>query len=124
MGALYLIFGFVYPIYISLVIYSENPPQKLDIVFNSDEAKFINVPLMVIFGLHFLLMLPSLILEFSRKSEALLILCLVATFYIEMTRDQDWKLPFSERASVEHNDLALGVQLTAWIAGYIMFFRA
>ena len=98
MAAIYLLFGLIYPIYLSFVISKENlkeintgdpevtnPNQHT--IISADEALCVNIPIIALFGIHICAILPQFVCQCNRKMEFLIMASLIGIFSMEILRD-------------------------------------
>lgn len=98
MGAVYLIFGFTYPIYISIVLVNQVEDLGVDTddtdevipvyheIFTPDESKMVLVPFIVLFSIHICAILPQLLCQFQRKLEFMILSLTIVAFIFEIWR--------------------------------------
>ena len=127
MLAIYLLFAFVYPIYLVMVIANEedgNKASKLKIenIFKPEEASKVCAPFIVLFSIHLISIAPQVACQCQRKLEACIVIGLAASFAFELKRDDASKLEFQKQLEVEKAPVALCIHLMIWILVYILFF--
>ena len=94
MTAVYLIFALQYPIYLGVIlknqpdvnVESEYTKPYLHEIFLPEECFTVMFPIIIVFGIHILAVLPQLIFKFQRKLEITILVLLIINFWFEIVR--------------------------------------
>ena len=96
MTAVYLIFALQYPIYLGIIL--KNQPDVdieadytkpyLHEIFLPEECFTVIFPIIIVFGIHILAVLPQLLCKFQRKLEITILVLLIIHFWYEIVRYQ------------------------------------
>ena len=101
MLAIYLLFAFIYPIYLVMVIANEEDGKggskvKIENIFKPEESAKVCVPFIVLFSIHLISILPKVVCQCQRKLEGCIVIGLAASFALELKRDDASKLDFEK----------------------------
>lgn len=136
MGAIYLIFAFVYPIYLTILIAGQEEKDmgvrlpRIHLIFqrmfSRQQALEVNLPWVVLFGIHFLFLVPEIACRqklCQRTIEALAVLGLCAIFVVELSRDMAFKADvLPGLIEMQRQTSALILQLIVWMLVYALHF--
>ena len=134
MAGVYLIYGFIYPIYISVLLANQikevspedNTNELIPLqheIFTADESLSVLLPWMILFGIHICAILPQFLCEFNRKLEMIILVLVVISLMFENWRyessDNSFRINQSELLD---SSCSLLIQLTIWLGIYILNF--
>lgn len=93
-------------------------------MFSSKHALIVNVPFIVLFGLHFIAILPDLFIRFLRKIEALIVTGLATEFILEILRESELKKSgvLTPTVNFKYATIDLTLRITVWILIYTLYF--
>jgi len=93
-------------------------------MFSSKQVLSVNVPFIVLFGFHFIAILPDLLIRFLRKIEALIVTGFATEFILEIMREDELKKSGVMTSSVnfKYATIDLTLRISVWILIYTLFF--
>ena len=135
MGAVYLVFALIYPIYISIVLSNQDKEDEaadenedeiipeFHEIFVPDESLCVLLPFMILFGIHMCAIMPQFLCQCNRKLEMVILTLVVVSFMFE-----NWRYESSdEKFMINSSELldstcSLLIQLSIWLGIYILNF--
>ena len=135
MGAVYIIFGLIYPIYISIVLVNQDKadePVELSEnevipvyheIFLPEESLSVLLPFMILFGIHMCAILPQFLCQCNRKLEMIILsLCIVSLMFENWRYESNDEKFMINASELLNSTCSLLIQLSIWLGIYILNF--
>ena len=94
-------------------------------MYSPKNAMVVNMPFIVIFLVHLLVILPDILCKFKRKIEAGVIICIIIEFILEIKRVMQFVKAGEGALEAPYNHLAMDafIRILGWLLVYLHIFN-